>query len=154
MINVPTYGRLKSISLYYIISFLIYSYINIFNIQGYILTILSLTARFCVSGVYNIIYTYSTEVYPTKLRSSGLGFNSVCGRIGGMIFPLILEILQERITFVFLALNGIALFLVIYLPETYGKGLSEFIPEENKEDVGLKDESQNSTEIDDINKNN
>jgi OCT family organic cation transporter-like MFS transporter 16 len=153
IINIPFFGRKKSISLLYSISFLIYSYIHISQPQDIVMTSLSLAARFCVSGVYNIIYTYSTEVYPTVVRSSGLGLNSVCARIGGMVFPLILEILQERITFVFLSLNGVALILVLSLPETHGKVLSDFIPEDYKDERDPKEEVQKNVEIEDCNKN-
>ena len=132
LINIPFLGRKKTIFMFYSVSFLVYGIIVIFQVESYWLTILSLTARFCVSGVYNIIYTYSTEVYPTVVRSNGLGFNSVCGRVGGMVFPFILEIMHSSITYLFMGLNLIALFAVLLLPETYGKPLSDSIPEENK----------------------
>jgi len=130
LIALPFFGRKKTIIMLYSVSFVIYGLIIILQIQGYWLTVLSLFARFCVSGVYNIIYTYSTEVYPTVVRSSGLGFNSVCGRVGGMVFPFILEILHESITYLFMALNLLALIAVFFLPETFGKPLTDSIPEE------------------------
>ena len=130
LMNMPCFGRKKTIFMFYSISFSVYLFIIIFNIQNYLLTSLSLFARVCVSGVYTIIYTYSTELYPTVLRSSGLGLNSVCARIGGMIFPLIIEMLQKKISYFYLALNGLALILVLLLPETNGKVLAEVIPEE------------------------
>jgi MFS family permease len=147
IINLPCLGRKKSISLFYSISFVIYSYVILFKPEQFVLISLSLITRFCVSGVYNIIYTYSTEVYPTVVRSSGLGMNSVFGRVGGMIFPLILEILQEKITFVFIALIGIALFLVMFLPETMGKPLTDMIPEVKSRITDRTINSRNSVKI-------
>ncbi len=132
LISIPFLGRKKTIFSFYLISFLVYIAIIFLQVENYWLTILSLTARFCVSGVYNVIYTYSTEVYPTVVRSNGLGFNSVCGRIGGMVFPFILEILHESITYVFLGLNLLAMVAVLVLPETFGKPLTDSLPEEEE----------------------
>jgi hypothetical protein len=73
--------------------------------------------------------------------------NSVFGRVGGMIFPLILEILQEKITFVFIALIGIALFLVMFLPETMGKPLTDMIPEVKSRITDRTINSRNSVKI-------
>lgn len=130
LINIPFLGRKKTIFSFYTISFFVYLLILVLKVENYWLTILSLTARFCVSGVYNVIYTYSTEVYPTVVRSNGLGFNSVCGRIGGMVFPFALEILHESITYLFMALNLLAIVAVMILPETYGKPLTDTLTEE------------------------
>jgi hypothetical protein len=73
------------------------------------------------------------------VRSNGLGFNSVCGRIGGMVFPFILEILHESITYVFLGLNLLAMVAVLVLPETFGKPLTDTLPEEEGEILTSKD---------------
>jgi MFS family permease len=138
LISVPFLGRKKTIFLFYSISFIIWGVIIIFGIESLWLTILSVTARFCVSAVYNIIYTYSTEVYPTVIRSNGLGYNSVCGRIGGMVFPFLLEILHDSITYVFIFLNLFALLAVLILPETFGKPLSDSLPEDLEEEERKK----------------
>lgn len=134
LISVPFLGRKKTIFLFYSVSFVIWGVIIVFGIKNLWLTILSVTARFCVSAVYNIIYTYSTEVYPTVIRSNGLGYNSVCGRIGGMVFPLLLEILHDSITYLFIVLNLLALLAVLILPETFGKPLADSLPEDIETD--------------------
>ena len=130
LINIAFLGRKKTIFMFYCVSAIVYGVIIIFKINNYWLTVLALLARFCVSGVYNIIYTYSTEVYPTVVRSNGLGFNSVCGRVGGMLMPYLLEILSGSITYLFFGLNLLALVAVMILPETFGKTLADSIPEE------------------------
>ena len=140
LISIPFLGRKKTIFIFYTVSFIVFGIIVIFNVESYWLTILSLTARFCVSGVYNIIYTYSTEVYPTVVRSNGLGYNSVCGRVGGMVFPFILEILHDSITYLFMGLNLLALVAVLILPETFGKPLTDSLPEEIEGNKVTQDE--------------
>ena len=39
--------------------------------------------------VFACIFVYSTEIYPTAVRSTGLGFCSFSARIGGIISPQI-----------------------------------------------------------------
>ena len=145
LIGISFLGRKKTILLFYMISFIVYCIILIFSIDSYWLTVLSLTARFAVSGVYNIIYTYSAEVYPTSVRSNGLAYNSVSGRIGGMVFPLLLEVLHDSIVYVFMALNIGALAAVMILPETLGKVLSDSVPEyiKDNENIKNKEDPQN-----------
>lgn len=46
-------------------------------------------ARICITGTFSIVYIYAPEIYPTSLRSTGVGVASSVGRIGGMICPLV-----------------------------------------------------------------
>jgi len=113
------------------ISLLGYLTLIIFTPNDYYTTLLSFLARFSISGVYNIIYTYSTEVYPTVVRAKGFGFNSICARIGGIIFPLFIELLENKVIFVFTALNLSSLLLIMLLPETLGKNLEDHLEDDS-----------------------
>ncbi|CAI9786776.1 unnamed protein product [Fraxinus pennsylvanica] len=46
-------------------------------------------ARICITATFSIVYIYAPEIYPTSLRSTGVGVASSVGRIGGMICPLV-----------------------------------------------------------------
>ncbi|KAL2531242.1 Organic cation/carnitine transporter 7 [Abeliophyllum distichum] len=46
-------------------------------------------ARICITTTFTIVYIYAPEIYPTSLRSTGVGMASSVGRIGGMICPLV-----------------------------------------------------------------
>lgn len=50
-----------------------------------ILTVLGLGARMGYNGAFAAVYVYTPEVYPTKVRTTGLGCASALGRIAGMI---------------------------------------------------------------------
>uniref|UniRef100_A0A7N0V9H1 Major facilitator superfamily (MFS) profile domain-containing protein n=2 Tax=Kalanchoe fedtschenkoi TaxID=63787 RepID=A0A7N0V9H1_KALFE len=46
-------------------------------------------ARICISATFTVIYIYAPEVYPTSIRTTGVGIASSVGRIGGMVCPLV-----------------------------------------------------------------
>ncbi|CAN6701417.1 unnamed protein product [Malus baccata var. baccata] len=52
-------------------------------------TILLFGARICITGSFTIIYIYAPEIYPTSVRTTGVGIASAMGRIGGMLCPLV-----------------------------------------------------------------
>lgn len=97
-------------------------------------------ARICITASFTIIYIYAPEVYPTSIRTTGVGVASSIGRIGGMICPLVAValikgchqtasiILFEIVIFV----SGIC--AVLFPFETKGRDLSDTIAS-SKEDV-------------------
>ncbi|CAB4272108.1 unnamed protein product [Prunus armeniaca] len=46
-------------------------------------------ARICITATFTIVYIYAPEIYPTSVRTTGVGVASAMGRIGGMICPLV-----------------------------------------------------------------
>ncbi|KAJ4798858.1 Organic cation/carnitine transporter 7 [Rhynchospora pubera] len=60
-----------------------------------ITTALLFGARACVTASFNIIYIYTPEIYPTSVRSTGLGMATAIGRIGGMVCPMVAVSLVE-----------------------------------------------------------
>ncbi|PHU24756.1 Pollen receptor-like kinase 1 [Capsicum chinense] len=46
-------------------------------------------ARTCITATFTIVYIYAPEIYPTSVRTTGVGIASSVGRIGGMICPLV-----------------------------------------------------------------
>ncbi len=47
-------------------------------------------ARFLLVFGHNIKYTYTSEIYHTSIRSTGVGAASSCGRIGGIVMTYLL----------------------------------------------------------------
>jgi putative MFS transporter len=47
-------------------------------------------------GAWGVVYTYTPELYPTRLRGTGAGWASAVGRIGGITAPLAVPAVLER----------------------------------------------------------
>ncbi|KAL7221952.1 hypothetical protein ACSBR1_023815 [Camellia fascicularis] len=88
-------------------------------------------ARICITSTFTIVYIYAPEIYPTSVRTTGVGVASSVGRIGGMLCPLVAVslvhgchqttavVLFELVIF----LSGIS---VLFFPfETKGRELSD-----------------------------
>ena len=91
---------------------------------------LDLLSRFCISAVHTIFYTYSLEVYPTPVRTIGFGINATFGQIGGIVFPMLVELFPEYLCFIgYSCLITFAVFLLFFLKETVGLPMKETIDE-------------------------
>lgn len=80
------------------------------------------------------LYLYSSEIYPTRLRTIGTGMGSAWLRAGSSIGPLLVGSIVSfaGIEYVFLLFAGVALFgglvTAIFAIETKGKVLEELSP--------------------------
>ncbi|WP_123041500.1 MFS transporter [Cohnella candidum] len=58
------------------------------------------TAGFCLSffnlGAWGAMYAYTPELYPTAIRSTGVGMAASFGRLGGVIGPYLVGMLAAR----------------------------------------------------------
>uniref|UniRef100_A0ACD5X5E9 Uncharacterized protein n=2 Tax=Avena sativa TaxID=4498 RepID=A0ACD5X5E9_AVESA len=46
-------------------------------------------ARACAMGSFTVLCLYAPEVYPTSVRSTGVGIATAMGRVGGIVCPLV-----------------------------------------------------------------
>ncbi|MBN3304960.1 SVOPL protein, partial [Amia calva] len=56
-------------------------------------TALFFILRALVAMVFNTVYLYTAEVYPTTVRAIGMGFCTCFSRVGGMVAPFIAQVL-------------------------------------------------------------
>lgn len=97
---------------------------------------LVLLGKFCITSAYQVIYLYCSELYPTCLRTRGLGVTSMMGRIGAIISPFINDILGTYHwaipSTIFGFLSVMAGILTCLLPETNHQPLPDTVEDVEK----------------------
>ena len=51
-----------------------------------------MVGKFGIAGSFALIYNYTAELYPVVIRSNGVGIGSIAGRVGGILFPFVLDL--------------------------------------------------------------
>lgn len=95
-------------------------------------TILALVGKFGATCVFGTVYLYTSELFPTTMRGTAVGFCSTTARVGGIISLLLGGLRQIWAPFpmVIMGVVGtIAGFLALFLPETTGLVLPETMEE-------------------------
>lgn len=93
------------------------------------LTLILFLARGVIAGLFQAAYVYTPEVYPTALRSVGVGGCSALARLGAMCTPYVAQVLFQTSVWsavsvygIFAILASIACLLLPY--ETRGTDIS------------------------------
>uniref|UniRef100_F6R060 Major facilitator superfamily (MFS) profile domain-containing protein n=1 Tax=Ciona intestinalis TaxID=7719 RepID=F6R060_CIOIN len=68
--------------------------------------VFAFAAKIGISGSFAIIYNLTSELYPTVVRSNGVGAGSLMARVGGIIAPFLIA-LQDDVTWLPNAIFGI-----------------------------------------------
>lgn len=86
-------------------------------------------------GAWGAVYAYTPEVYPTRIRGTGVGWAAAVGRIGAIAAPYIVGLVYETkgkqagFTYVFLMLTIVFAFVAVVVAlagiETKGQTLDE-----------------------------
>uniref|UniRef100_A0A3Q2G0F1 Solute carrier family 22 member 13b n=1 Tax=Cyprinodon variegatus TaxID=28743 RepID=A0A3Q2G0F1_CYPVA len=54
-----------------------------------VVTVIAVLGKFAATASFATVYVYTAELYPTILRQNGVGLNSMCARVAGILAPLI-----------------------------------------------------------------
>ena len=126
--------------------------VSLFNDNGYInknfLTLLYLS-KLCYSSLFFILYLITIEIYPTLIKTKGLGWNKAMGRLGGLLSPIMVE---------YLKLNALICWFIVFgffgLVFTYGlpNKIGDLVLNDNKE-KGIEKKKTELEEMEEIFKN-
>jgi MFS family permease len=131
IVDIKYIGRKGFVAFFYTIAIVGFTTLSIFkNLSDNYIVAITFISRFAVSGIFNVLYTYSVEVYPTSVRALGFGINSLSARIAGMIFPILIELFLEYINLVFILMNVLSFIFMLFMPETNGRSLQEHLDED------------------------
>lgn len=94
------------------------------------LTLILFLGRGVIAGLFQAAYVYTPEVYPTNLRSIGVGGCSSLARLGAMCTPYVAQVLFQSSVSQAVGVYGVvavfASLACIFLPyETRGNDLSQ-----------------------------
>jgi len=98
---------------------------------------------FGASITFPNVYLYGGELFPTVVRSSGVGLCSMVGRVGSIVAPLIVDLAAYGLwvaPLIFGIFSILAMLGTIFLPETRGTPLPETL--EDGETFGRKKKDQ------------
>ena len=147
IINIPSFGRKKSLITFYIgvtVGFGLYILFDKLNVGSVASLIAMGIIRFSCTGVFTSYYIYYMESYPTPIRALGFGLNQTLGNLAGSISPIIIEFFNEIILYIsFTAFVIINIILTFFVPETVGKPMLETIEEIEQEKLLEGRESEN-----------
>ena len=87
-------------------------------------------AKFAMNMAFTLCYSFTSEVYATKYRATGIGMASCFGRIGSIIMPFIsIRLLNYGVFYPFMAfgiLCGVSFLGCMILPyDTMGRELDQ-----------------------------
>ncbi|XP_066254276.1 organic cation transporter protein-like isoform X2 [Euwallacea similis] len=97
------------------------------------------------------MYLFTGELFPTTLRNSGIGMSMMFSRLGSMIAPLVVSLLDTARFLPLLVIGGVTLLqaaLVVLLPEV-GRGLPDTVQDVEGGEVVMeqKDCNKESTRV-------
>eukprot|EP00293_Proteomonas_sulcata_P010493 CAMPEP_0184295584 /NCGR_PEP_ID=MMETSP1049-20130417/6431_1 /TAXON_ID=77928 /ORGANISM="Proteomonas sulcata, Strain CCMP704" /LENGTH=132 /DNA_ID=CAMNT_0026604187 /DNA_START=103 /DNA_END=501 /DNA_ORIENTATION=+ len=93
---------------------------------------LAFAGKFMICITFSGVFIYTSEAFPTTLRSQGMGISSVSARVGGVTAPLVvlLDVVDPTLPMWIFGMAAIAAgLLCTLLPETLGKDLADDVDE-------------------------
>lgn len=89
---------------------------------------LEMLGKFGMTAAFCIVYTVSSELFPTVIRNTAMGCCSMAARLGTIISPFIIYLGQVYKALPYIIMGSLAIIgalLCLLLPERFGKPLPE-----------------------------
>lgn len=101
--------------------------------QNWAAIILTLFGKSCITFSFGVVYLYSAELFPTEIRTTGIGCCSTVGRLGAIVAPWVGKLGKMYHPYVPIVICGlsalVAGILSIFLPETKGIKMPDTVAE-------------------------
>ncbi|XP_064596460.1 solute carrier family 22 member 15-like [Liolophura sinensis] len=95
-----------------------------------VMQVVTFVGKFGISATFTLIYVYTTEVFPTNFRTSGLGIGSISARLGSFLSPFS-SVLVRKLPWgpgiIFGGLCLVLTFILLFAPETRNRALPHFL---------------------------
>jgi hypothetical protein len=138
--NTKVFGRKRLVILLILIA-IIAMELSLFTDQdnrSYYFKIGLIIAQVSLTALFNIELIISNEMYPTVLKAVGLGYNTAFAKVGSIIAPWAVEVINiDSDMVVFSALSVFGIMISFFLKDTYGKYMKNQVPEESEEGKGI-----------------
>lgn len=137
LIMVDTVGRKWTGSVNLFLTGLFFCLMQLDVSRG-LLTFFMFAVRGFSAATFSWVYLYSVEVYPTSIRTFGMGTASMWARVGAMVTPFIAQVLMARSVstalWCYTAVCVLCSITALCLPiETRGRALPQFVNMETEE---------------------
>ena len=99
----------------------------------YLKSILLLIAMMGYSSTFNVLYIYSPEIIPSKIRSTVSGALYFCGMVAPSFVPFFKTFIPETFEILFIIFGFAYSLACLKLPETLGQENKDELPEEKQE---------------------
>lgn len=112
--------------------------------QGTAQIAVALIGRFGIAASFNMIFLYTTELFPTVVRSAALGTCSLVARVGGIAAPQVILFRRFSASLPSIIFGAMAIFAMLaatLLPETKGVVLADDLEGAAKQAEGRLDRS-------------
>lgn len=111
----------------------------------------AMLGKLCISGAFMILATFAAEIFPTVVRTVGVGSSLMMGRIGAAVAPFVKELGEATHDFVppvvYGILSLIAGGLIMLLPETFNQKLPDTIRDAENIKRNIQKEKEDFYEI-------
>jgi len=109
---------------------------------GFGTVVMLFIVRGLITGAFQASYVYTPEVYPTSVRSTGLGLCSTMARIGGVLTPYVAQVFIGVSDYLSLGLYSLVALLAggacLMLPiETSGRVMPESVAENHTKEESM-----------------
>ncbi|KAM9846439.1 LOW QUALITY PROTEIN: solute carrier family 22 member 4-like [Aulostomus maculatus] len=103
--------------------------------QPWVAILLEMLGKFGVTSAFCVVYTVTSEVFPTVIRNTAMGCCSMAARVGTIISPFIIYLGRYFKALPYVLMGAFTIsgaLMCLLLPETFGKPLPETISQVEK----------------------